>query len=105
MGTESNICNDQEVQKVCHICNSTDCELVKWHGLDFTQYVYFENKVKYQWHQKKITEKDDTKYSIDGYFFANVTSVFCERDIIYWTESAFCVIKQLKFKNMIAIEL
>ena len=47
MGMESNVCNDQEMQKMCRVCNSSDCELVKWHGLDFTQYVYFENKVKY----------------------------------------------------------
>ena len=69
MRTESNVCNDQEMQKVCHICNSSDRELVKWHGLDFTQYVYFENKVKYQWQLKKITEKDDTKCLIGDYLF------------------------------------
>ena len=96
MGTESNVCSDQEMQKVCHVCNSFDRELVKWHGLDFTRDVYFENKVKYKWQQKNITEKDDTKCIIGDYIFANVTSVFCKRDIIYWTESAFGVIKTIK---------
>ena len=44
------------MQKVRRISNSTDSELLKWYGLDFTQYVYFENKFKYQWQQKNMIQ-------------------------------------------------
>ena len=44
MGTVSNVYNNQEMQKVCHIRNSADSELAKWHGLNLTKYIYFEKQ-------------------------------------------------------------